>query len=262
MKRLKIEVLYDHEIVENKFYYNYRQVLISTSVNTPMGNLNVLIKKRYTKYTIYGQFTDNGIYFKYPKQYRRMGGVNGAINDLLTNYWLKVYFKLLDHRKTRLMPETTFNYLDYFIHHGGLDDRKLGSILKLMEYANEHLMFNQLFILEAVSSLFKERTLIGSKLLKTWHLAVKSLDDFPSINLYEPRHNLLYYKLPNHTKIIHGEVKNMKYDDFLDTLEGLSYDDIMELVSNYRLLEPSDYNNKDIKRVLYRCVQAWQTQKK
>ena len=229
--------------------------MLDTDIQTPFGKLRFMISRRYKSYNIHTQFRGNHVWIKYPKTYKRMNGVSNAINNIAENDWEDYYYKFLELSSPPLPLSEFFRELDYFVVEGKIQQLELKRVMRAIDTG---FVPSRYHLLTSLATAFGDNPKIQptqQNLLRVFDTAIL---DYPNLFQYKPTRDLMNFKYfeADRLDMYYKDYYSLSFEDFLQTIVDLTDEEVLELVSNYKLLNEHD-EKKDVRYVLFRQVQKF-----
>ncbi|KKN40886.1 hypothetical protein LCGC14_0729080 [marine sediment metagenome] len=251
--RLNSDLFYfkfKNKIIYDKVYRNIHRIRIKTESYSKLGQIRFLISRRYKQITIHLYYYNTGIYIKYDIQPRSHKELNVEINKLFSDEF-RLDGEFLDPlRDTSITLSLLYLTLDKIAVECKLSPKKLKfvmlQLLKKDLYTRMDIIkwFGLLLIGE--NHITKDKEPILAR-LPTY------IRHFPMVFSYDPQLHLENYKFSNATE---ARIPKLTYDEFLETLEGFTDDEILEMIGNYKILTPAEHQ-KDYKEIFYKLTQRF-----
>ena len=136
-----------------------------------------------------------------------------------------------------------------------IDECKLSEwqVKSIMRFIDAEYRGNHYFLLKALSLPFKDDYKISKEREQLLKFVPQYLWETPSIVNYESKLDLINYKY--HDINYYVCKARIPYEDFLETIQDLTDNEVEELVANYRTLSERDYG-KDIRYMYYRLAES------
>lgn len=201
------------------------------------------------------QFRDNHMWIRYPKTYKRMDGVNNAINLLGNSYYEEIYYKLLELKLPSLPLSEFFRELDYFVVKGKINPLMLKRVMRVVDTDFES---NRYHLLTSLAVVFGDEPKMNHPQQELLRVFDTAINEYPNLFQYEATQDLMNFKYfeADRLDMYYKDYYSLEFDEFLQTIVDLTDEEVLELVSNYKLLSEHD-EKKNVRYVLYRNTQRF-----
>ncbi len=239
----KFELTYD--ISDDRVYRKHHRINIYCVDYT----FNLLISRRYKAITIHIYF-ENGIYIKYPKTAKTHKDLNANVNKCVEYVRQTVIPQFEKHTNIKLPLGMFYLVLDKIASECQFNRKKLRLILARVL---DNFRANNFFLLSCLGLLLQNKYKISKEDESLLSKFTDYVMNFPSVLSYKPQLDLPNFKF---SKTNHPNTVLLTYEEFLETIEVYTDDEVLELIGNYKILNPDDYT-KDLRRMLYLKTQRF-----
>lgn len=237
-----------NSLVYDDTYRSIHRVRYSTVVRSDYGPIGVMLSRRYNQITIHWYYEEVGIYFKFPEYAKNETEVNSLLRGLVKN--VNIGNRILnDLRETSISLGILYLTLDKIAVECQINAKKLKIVMKLLLDKNIYTRLDVIFYF----ALFLREYKVSKEMEPILSRLDGYMRNFPSVHSYEPQLNLANYTF---SKATQARVPRISYEDFLETIEGFTDDEVLEMVGNYKILNPYE-EKQDIREILYRVTQRF-----
>ena len=239
-----------YEIIYDEVYRNIHRIRIKTESYSKLGQVRFLISRRYKQITIHIYYYSTGIYIKSKIQPKNHKELNEAMNSIFSGEY-KVDFAYFDPlRDHSITLGILYLTLDKMAVECKLSPKKLKFIMSQLFdkdlYTRMDLIKYFGLLLTGEDHITKDQEPILARL-------DGYIRHFPLVHSYNPQLHLETYKFSSAKE---ARIPRLTYDEFLETLEGFTDDEILEMIGNYKILSPAEHQ-KDYKEIFYKLTQRF-----
>lgn len=236
---------FTYSITYDNIYRSVHRIKITAREWNIEGEVKFMISRRYKNISLHLYAGD--IYIKYPKPIKNHKQLNRVINKMFVNSYKDVFKPF---RETRVPLGIFYLILDKVAVECKLNRKK---ITIMMSWVMQQKTFTKYSLFKVLSLLLKNVNHITKEVEPIINNMSKYINNYPTYISYIPVFDLINFKFSNVTQ---PRIPRLSYEEFLETLEGFTDEELLELLGNYKILKEAEYY-KDIKQMLYRETQKF-----
>ena len=243
---------FKNKIIYDEVYRSIHRIRVITESYSKLRQIKLLISRRYKQMTIHLYYYNTGIYIKHDVQPRSHKELNVEINKLFSDEF-RLDGEFLDPlRDTSITLGILYLTLDKIAVECKLSPKKLKFVMNQL-FDSTFSIHNRMDIIKWISLLLIGEDHITKDKEPILARLPTYIRHFPMVFSYDPQLHLENYRFSNATE---ARIPKLTYDEFLETLEGFTDDEILEMIGNYKILTPAEHQ-KDYKEIFYKLTQRF-----